>query len=78
MLTRMGFGGAPLGNLYRKVSEDDAQATLQAAFDAGILNTEPGEIAAIGANGIPYAFFDDFIGVVFKLARHSYRIGAFR
>ena len=36
MLTRMGFGGAPLGNLYRKVSEDDAQATLQAAFDAGI------------------------------------------
>jgi D-threo-aldose 1-dehydrogenase len=35
-LTRLGFGGAPLGNLYRKVSEDDAQATLQAAFDAGI------------------------------------------
>ncbi|SLN38551.1 aldo/keto reductase [Ruegeria meonggei] len=35
-LTRMGFGGAPLGNLYRKVSDDDAQAALQAAFDAGI------------------------------------------
>ncbi|MGI9389416.1 MAG: aldo/keto reductase [Boseongicola sp.] len=35
-LTRMGFGGAPLGNLYRKISEDDAQAALQAAFDAGI------------------------------------------
>ncbi|MDA8747369.1 aldo/keto reductase [Litoreibacter sp.] len=35
-LTRMGFGGAPLGNLYRKVKEDDAQAALQAAFDAGI------------------------------------------
>ncbi|MET1412356.1 aldo/keto reductase [Roseibium sp. HPY-6] len=35
-LTRMGFGGAPLGNLYRKVSEEDAQAALQAAFDAGI------------------------------------------
>lgn len=35
-LTRMGFGGAPLGNLYRKVPEDDAQAALQAAFDAGI------------------------------------------
>ena len=35
-LTRMGFGGAPLGNLYRKVLEDDAQAALQAAFDAGI------------------------------------------
>ncbi len=35
-LTRMGFGGAPLGNLYRKVSDEDAQAALQAAYDAGI------------------------------------------
>lgn len=35
-LTRMGFGGAPLGNLYRKVEEGDAQATLQAAYDHGI------------------------------------------
>lgn len=35
-LTCMGFGGAPLGNLYRRVSDDDAQAALQAAYDAGI------------------------------------------
>ncbi len=35
-LTNMGFGGAPLGNLYREVSEENAQAALQAAFDAGI------------------------------------------
>ncbi len=35
-LTEMGFGGAPLGNLYRKVSEEDAQAALQAAYDHGI------------------------------------------
>ncbi len=35
-LTRMGFGGAPLGNLYRKVSDEDAQAALHAAYDAGI------------------------------------------
>ncbi len=35
-LTKMGFGGAPLGNLYRKVEDDDAQASLQAAFDHGI------------------------------------------
>ena len=35
-LTRMGFGGAPLGNLYRKVSDQDAQAALQAAYDSGI------------------------------------------
>ena len=35
-LTEMGFGGAPLGNLYRRISEEEAQATLQAAFDGGI------------------------------------------
>lgn len=36
MLTRMGFGGAPLGNLYRKVPDDDAQAALQAVYEGGI------------------------------------------
>lgn len=35
-LTQLGFGGAPLGNLYRKIAEADAQATLDAAWDAGI------------------------------------------
>ncbi len=35
-LTRLGFGGAPLGNLYRGVSEEDAQATLRAAHASGI------------------------------------------
>jgi len=35
-LTRLGFGGAPLGNLYRRVEEAEAQETLQAAWDAGI------------------------------------------
>ena len=35
-VTRLGFGGAPLGNLYRAISEEDAQATLAAAFDSGI------------------------------------------
>lgn len=35
-LTQLGFGGAPLGNLYRKVTDTEAQATLQAAWDAGI------------------------------------------
>ena len=35
-LTQLGFGGAPLGNLYRKIEDADAQATLNAAWDAGI------------------------------------------
>lgn len=36
VLTRMGFGGAPLGNLYRKVREEDARAAIDAAWNAGI------------------------------------------
>ncbi len=35
-LTVMGFGGAPLGNLYTAISEEAAKATLDAAWDAGI------------------------------------------
>jgi D-threo-aldose 1-dehydrogenase len=34
--TALGFGSAPLGNLYQAVTEEDAQATLKAAWDAGI------------------------------------------
>jgi D-threo-aldose 1-dehydrogenase len=33
---RLGMGGAPLGNLFEVVSEADAQASLQAAWHAGI------------------------------------------
>lgn len=33
--TELGFGSAPLGNLYRAITEADAQATLQAAWDTG-------------------------------------------
>ena len=35
-LSQLGFGGAPLGNLYRKIEDSDAQATLDAAWNAGI------------------------------------------
>ena len=35
-LTRLGFGTAPLGELFFKVDELTAAATLQAAWDAGI------------------------------------------
>lgn len=34
--TRLGFGGAPLGNMHRIVAEDEADATLAAAWDAGL------------------------------------------
>ena len=35
-LSSLGFGGAPLGELFDPVDETQAQATLQAAWDAGI------------------------------------------
>jgi len=35
-LTQMGFGSAPLGNLYRELSEQQVTDTLQAAWDGGI------------------------------------------
>ena len=34
--TELGFGSAPLGNLYRPVADDDAHAVLGAAWAAGI------------------------------------------
>jgi len=35
-VTRMGFGGAPLGDPDEVISEDQAEATLAAAWDAGL------------------------------------------
>ncbi|MCI0753027.1 aldo/keto reductase [Teichococcus vastitatis] len=32
----LGFGGAPLGDMFQKVSEAEAAATLQAAWDSGV------------------------------------------
>ena len=42
-VTTLGFGGAPLGNLFRPVSEQDAQEVLSAAWDAGcrLFDTAP-------------------------------------
>jgi D-threo-aldose 1-dehydrogenase len=42
-VSQVGFGSAPLGDLFEAVSEEKAQQTLQAAWDAGIryFNTAP-------------------------------------
>ena len=34
--SRIGFGTAPLGNMYRDIPHDEAIATVQAAWDSGI------------------------------------------
>lgn len=36
MTARLGFGSAPLGNLYREVADDDAAAAVDAAWDCGV------------------------------------------
>jgi D-threo-aldose 1-dehydrogenase len=35
-VTQMGFGGAPLGNMYRALPDARAEATVRAAYDAGV------------------------------------------
>jgi D-threo-aldose 1-dehydrogenase len=35
-ISELGFGGAPLGNMHRVLSEEEAQATVRAAWDAGL------------------------------------------
>ena len=33
---QLGFGTAPLGNMFRAIPEAEAQATVHAAWDAGV------------------------------------------
>ncbi len=42
-MTRLGLGCAPLGNLFQAVADDDAAATVDAAWDAGwrLFDTAP-------------------------------------
>ncbi|WP_433433914.1 aldo/keto reductase [Nonomuraea sp. CA-141351] len=35
-LSRHGFGGAPIGNLFQEVPEEQARATIDAAWDSGV------------------------------------------
>lgn len=36
LTTRLGFGAAPLGNMFRAIPEEEAIATVEAAWEAGI------------------------------------------
>lgn len=46
--TELGFGAAPIGNLYRAVSETDAEATLDAAWKAGIRYYDTAPLYGLG------------------------------
>ena len=46
--TELGFGAAPIGNLYRPVSEEDAQKTLDAAWASGIRYFDTAPLYGLG------------------------------
>lgn len=46
--TEIGFGAAPIGNLYRAHSEEQAQATLAAAWGAGIRYFDTAPLYGLG------------------------------
>ncbi len=46
--TELGFGAAPIGNLYRALSEEDAQATLQRAWDQGVRYFDTAPLYGLG------------------------------
>lgn len=46
--TQLGFGAAPVGNLYRALSEDDAQATLNRAWDQGVRYFDTAPLYGLG------------------------------
>ena len=54
-LTQLGFGGAPLGNLYRKIEDHDAQATLDAAWNAGIRYFDTAPQYGLGRSELRFA-----------------------
>ncbi|MEY2434112.1 MAG: hypothetical protein QOC92_3837, partial [Acidimicrobiaceae bacterium] len=35
-MTELGLGCAPIGNLYEPVTDDEAHATVHAAYEAGV------------------------------------------
>ena len=46
--TELGFGAAPLGNLFKAISEAEAQAILQAAWDAGVRYFDTAPLYGLG------------------------------
>ena len=46
--TELGFGTAPLGNLYRAITDDDAHAILEAAWDGGVRYFDTAPLYGLG------------------------------
>lgn len=46
--TELGFGAAPLGNLYRAISDEDAEAILEAAWAGGVRYFDTAPLYGLG------------------------------
>ena len=46
--TEIGFGTAPLGNLYKSISDEDAHATLNLAWDSGLRYFDTAPLYGLG------------------------------
>jgi D-threo-aldose 1-dehydrogenase len=46
--TELGFGAAPLGNLYKAISDNDARATLDAAWEGGVRYFDTAPLYGLG------------------------------
>lgn len=46
--TELGFGTAPLGNLYKAISDEEAQNTLQTAWDGGVRYYDTAPLYGLG------------------------------
>lgn len=46
--TELGFGSAPIGNLYRAVADDEAQAILDAAWETGVRYYDTAPLYGLG------------------------------
>lgn len=46
--TELGFGTAPIGNLYKAISDDDAHAVLQRAWDSGVRYYDTAPLYGLG------------------------------
>ena len=46
--TELGFGSAPIGNLFRAITEEDAQATMEAAWTGGVRNYDTAPLYGLG------------------------------
>ena len=55
--TELGFGGAPLGNLFAPIPEPEAEATLQAAWDRGMRYFDTAPLYGLGLSETRFGRF---------------------